>query len=71
MIQVLFSDIASVLKINGGLSAAFNIQKEVRQGCALSGMLDSLSTKPLLHKLQKDMNSVCFPHCEFPFKLSA
>ena len=35
MIRVFYTDIASVLKINGGLSAPFNIQRGVRQGCSL------------------------------------
>ncbi len=50
-IRALYSDIASVLKINGGLSAPFNIERGVRQGCCLSGMLYSIAIEPLLHQL--------------------
>ncbi len=50
-IRALCSDIASVLKINGGLSAPFNIERGVRQGCCLSGMLYSIAIEPLLHQL--------------------
>lgn len=39
MIKVLYRDIESVLKINGGLSALFKVERGVRQGCALSVML--------------------------------
>lgn len=70
-IQVLYSDIASVLKINGGLSAPFNVQRGVRQGCSLSGMLYSLAFEPLLHKLRNSLTGVCFPNCDASFKLSA
>ncbi|KAI3375657.1 hypothetical protein L3Q82_003721 [Scortum barcoo] len=52
-IQVLYCDIESVLKINGGLSAPFSVQRGVRQGCSLSGMLYSLAIEPLLHKTTK------------------
>ncbi|XP_044227204.1 uncharacterized protein LOC122995885 [Thunnus albacares] len=70
-IQVLYSDIASVVKINGGLSAPFSVQRGVRQGCSLSGMLYSLAIEPLLHKLRNDLTGVCFPDCDASFKLSA
>ena len=59
MIQVFYSDIASVLKINGWLGAPFNIQRGVRQGCSLSGMLYSLAIEPLLHKLRMVLKGVC------------
>lgn len=52
MIQVLYRDIESVLKINGGLSAPFEIGRGIRQGCALSGMLYSLAIEPMLNKLR-------------------
>ncbi|KAI3373013.1 hypothetical protein L3Q82_023447 [Scortum barcoo] len=41
-IKVLYSDIESVLKINGSLCAPFRVHRGVRQGCALSG--DALCT---------------------------
>lgn len=61
----------TLLKINGGLSAPFSIQRGVKQGCPLSEMLYSLAIEPLLHKLQTDLSNVCFPHCAVSFKLSA
>lgn len=70
-IQVLYCDIASVLKISGGLSAPFNVLRGVRQGCSLSGMFYSLAIEPLLHKLRSALSGVCFPGCDVPFKLSA
>ena len=48
----LLCDIASILKVNGGLAAPFNVQRGVRQGCSLSGMLYSLAVEPLLNKLR-------------------
>ena len=41
-IKVLYENIESVLKINGDLCKPFNVQRVIRQGCAMSGMLDSV-----------------------------
>ncbi|XP_035854989.1 protein NLRC3-like [Sander lucioperca] len=54
-IQVLDRDIVSILKVNGGLAAPFNVQRGVRQGSSLSGMLYSLAIEPLLHKFRKEL----------------
>lgn len=70
-VQVLYRDVASILKINGGLAAPFAVQRGVRQGCSLSGMLYSLAIEPLLHKLRKEMAGVCFPGCPAALKLTA
>ncbi|XP_023284603.1 receptor-type tyrosine-protein phosphatase F-like [Seriola lalandi dorsalis] len=70
-IQVLYNDIESVLKINGGLSAPFRVQRGVRQGCSLSGMLYALAIEPFLHKLRSRVSGFSFPGCEHCFKLSA
>ena len=53
MIKVLYSQIESMLKINGGLTASFAIKRGIRQGCALSGMLYSLAIEPMLSKIRK------------------
>ena len=42
MIRVLYSEVESVLKVNGGLSAPFSIGRGIRQGCSVSGMLYSI-----------------------------
>ncbi|KAJ3609222.1 hypothetical protein NHX12_023746 [Muraenolepis orangiensis] len=57
-IKALYSNIESVLKINGGLSAPFKIQRGIRQGCSLSGMLYSLAFEPLLHRLRAGISGV-------------
>lgn len=71
MIQVLYCDITSVLKINGVLSGPFSVLRGVRQGCSLSGMLYSLAIEPLLHKLRRDLCGVYIPGCNVALKLSA
>ncbi len=53
MIRVLYQDVESVLKINGGLSAPFKILRGIRQGCALSGMLYAFAIEPLLVKIRE------------------
>lgn len=52
MIKVLYKEIESVLKINGGSRAPFKIGRGIRQGCALSGTLYSLAIEPMLNKLR-------------------
>lgn len=52
-VQVMYCDLVSILKINGGLTAPFPVQRGVRQGCSLFGMLYSLAIELLLHKIRK------------------
>lgn len=61
MIKVLYRDIESVFKINGGLSALFKVERGVRQGCALSAMLYALSIKPLLHRIRSVVSGPTLP----------
>lgn len=51
MIKIMYQDIESVLKTNGGLSAPFKVFRGIRQGCELLGMLYALAIEPLLNKL--------------------
>lgn len=71
MIEAMYCDIESVLKVNGGLSAPFRIQRGVRQGCAMSGMLYSLAIEPLLHKLRNELCGFTIPYCNVTLHLSA
>lgn len=66
----MYRDVASTLKINGSLAVTFVVQRGVRQGCSLSGMLYPLAIEPLLHKLGKELTGVFFPDCLTPLKLS-
>ncbi|KAK3521892.1 hypothetical protein QTP70_019009, partial [Hemibagrus guttatus] len=56
MIRVLYCEIESVLKVNGGLCAPFRVYRGIRQGCSLSGMLYSLAIEPLLNKLRSHLS---------------
>uniref|UniRef100_A0AAQ4RMD0 Reverse transcriptase domain-containing protein n=1 Tax=Gasterosteus aculeatus aculeatus TaxID=481459 RepID=A0AAQ4RMD0_GASAC len=60
-IKVLYRDIESVLKINGSLCAPFRVYRGVRQGCALSGMLYTLSLEPLLGKIRSSLEGLVLP----------
>ncbi len=62
IIQVLYHNFESMLKVNGGLCAPFNISRVIRQGCALSGMLYSLAIEPMLAKLRNKIVGL-LSHC--------
>lgn len=70
-LKVLYCDVESLLKVNGDLCAPFSVFRGIRQGCALSGMLYSLTIEPLLRKFRADLKGVTIPHCDKVFKLSA
>jgi len=71
MIRAVYCNIESVLKVNGGLCAPFTVERGVRQGCAMSGMLYSLAIEPLLKKLRDNLKGLTFPGCNNPLHLSA
>jgi hypothetical protein len=41
-IKTIYTDISSVVKVNGFISEAFELSRGVRQGCSLSAMLNVL-----------------------------
>ena len=71
MIRVLYSEVESVLKVNGGLSAPFSIGRGIRQGCSVLGMLYSIAIEPLVCRLRKEMRGVRVVDGIAPFLLSA
>ena len=70
-IKVLYSEVESVLKFNGGLCAPFRVCRGVRQGCALSGMLYALSLEPLLSKIRSSLQGLVLPGFNENIVLSA
>ncbi|KAJ3602352.1 hypothetical protein NHX12_030110 [Muraenolepis orangiensis] len=70
-IKVLYNNIESVLKFNGGLCAPFRVCRGVRQGCALSGMLYALSLEPLLSKIRSKLQGLFLPGFNGNLVLSA
>lgn len=71
MIKVLYCDVESALKINGGLCAPFRVLRGIRQGCSLSGMLYSLAIEPLLQQIRIHLSGLCLPNCNNNIHLSA
>lgn len=55
MIKVLYENIESILKINGGLSAPFKVGRGIRP-CSMSGMLYSIALEPLLNQIRESMS---------------
>lgn len=70
-IKTLYNDIEGVLKFNGGLCAPFKVNRGIRQGCSLSGLLYTLAIEPFLHKLRKELVGLRIPKCDNAIKLSA
>ncbi|KAK3541224.1 hypothetical protein QTP86_016804 [Hemibagrus guttatus] len=71
MIRVLYQDIASVLKINGSFCTPFKVERGIRQGCALSGMLYVLVIEPLLVKIRNSIEGWSIPYSKQKVILSA
>jgi len=70
-IKILYNDIESILKVNGGLCAPFKVERGVRQGCPLSGMLYSIAIEPLLCKVRENIKGVSLPFSGKTVSLSA
>ncbi|KAL7884447.1 hypothetical protein AOLI_G00072170 [Acnodon oligacanthus] len=71
MVRVLYQDVESVLKINGGLSAPFRAECGIRHGCTLSGMLYSLAIEPLLNRLRSKIGGFALPQHDVQHCISA
>ncbi|KAK3568799.1 hypothetical protein QTP86_017407, partial [Hemibagrus guttatus] len=59
MMKVLYQDVESVLKINGGLSAPFKVQRGIRQGCSLSGQFSRSCTHHTIKKVHNTQEASC------------
>lgn len=70
-VMVLYSEVESVLKVNGGLCNPFKVGRGVRQGCSLSGMLYSLAIEPLLQQIRLKLDGLHIPMVNSNVHLSA
>ncbi len=70
-VKVLYGDVESVLKINGGLCTPFKFSRGIRQGCSLSGMLYALAIEPMLQQLREHIYGLNLPICKSSISLSA
>jgi len=71
MVKMLYTDVESVLKVNGGLCTPFKVGRGVRQGCSLSGMLYSLAIEPLLQQIRANLTGLNIPGYNCNIHLSA
>ena len=69
--KVLYMDIESVLKINGGPCKPFKTERGIRQGCSISGMLYSLSIEPMFHNVRGFIDGLFLPDISSNFISSA
>jgi hypothetical protein len=72
-IQTLYKNNQSLLKIGEYLSAPFPLQRGIRQGDPLSGLLFSISLEPFLHFLRRQLACSAFhsPLTSYPLIVSA
>lgn len=69
--MVLYEDIESILKMNGGLCKPFKVTRGIRQGCSMSGMLYALSIEPMLHNVRSFIDGLFLSDFNTRFVLSA
>jgi len=57
-VKLLYTDVYSMLKINGALLRPFLVGRGIRQGCGLSGVLYSIAIEPLLAVLRCQLSGI-------------
>ena len=72
-IKILYSGSESLVKICGSLTAPFSVEKGIRQGCPLSGLLYSIAIEPFLNRLRHEVgeNGFRIPGAEVSCSVSA
>ena len=54
-IKILYSGSESLVKFGGSLTASFSVEKGIRQGCPLSGLLYSIAIEPFINRLRGEV----------------
>ena len=60
-VRLLYTRVACLAKVGGGLSRPVSVQRGIRQGCPLSGQLYTLAIEPFLNCLRAKMKGVLVP----------
>lgn len=61
-IQLLYAGASCMVKVGGGLSKPISVQRGIRQGCPLSGLLYSIAIEPILFNLRKILCGFSIPN---------
>lgn len=69
-IKLQYNEVYSLLKLNGGLTRLFPVNRGIRQGCSLSELLYSIVLKTLLEALRKQLHGILVPGPRSGEKLS-
>jgi len=57
-VKMLYTEATCMVKIAGGLSFPIKVQRGIRQGCPLSGLLYSIAIEPLLCRLRRELKGL-------------
>jgi hypothetical protein len=63
-INILYSEINSILLVNGFLSSSSSVTRSMGQGCGLSPILNALCTEPLAHRIRSSLIFRGIPICD-------
>lgn len=55
-VKLIYNGASCMVKVAGGLSKRFKVERGIRQGCPLSGQLYSLAIEPFLNNIRNKLN---------------
>ena len=67
--RLLYTNVSCLVKVAGGLSRPIEVQRGIRQGCPLSGLLYSLAFEPLLCSLREKLSGLLLTDSSFSNKI--
>lgn len=57
-VRLLYTEVYSLVKVNGAVTRPFRVGRGIRQGCSLSGLLYTIAIEPLLIQLRRSLQGL-------------